>query len=221
VLTEAPLAPFHFRSGTSAQPCQRSALLSSRGVSLTFGAWLSLIHSHRHDYWSKFGRAFLGITVHYVPPEDAAPLQRFYIRLIPAPESQTSRYTQQLFDEAMSVIPKSVFIAAMTTDNASNIKKFGIESSLRWIPCFAHTIQLFVRTAVDAISTKDKTLTKAQSLATLFRKSLSSARSLSHLCRTLSVTDRRTVVEVPTRWNTTLLMCRRLLELKVAMRNHF
>ncbi|XP_055357212.1 uncharacterized protein LOC129602241 [Paramacrobiotus metropolitanus] len=78
-------------------------------------------------------------------------------------------------------------------------------------PCFIHTLQLVVRIFEKAVEVKPL-MKKVRFLVSAFNKS---ANATTALIRT---GKRKLICDVSTRWNSTLLMVRRLLELKDCVR---
>ncbi len=143
-------SPGRFRSWLLAQKLRidkrlREVIASAHALSFTI------------DYWEKHGRSYLGITVHCMVLEKLSgsfKMSRHFVCLVPCSnESHTTELTGALIDlhvvEALGEIPKSK-VVGMTTNNGPQVKKFALESRLfRWISCFAHSLQLFVKTGTD------------------------------------------------------------------------
>jgi hypothetical protein len=199
-------------------------LASAKGVAFTC------------DYWTKYNRRFLGITAHYtttVQPEFQAVhqyqqqwcLKRCFLALVPMPQSHSAAETAHVVMAAVTGklgITKSK-VVAMTTDNGSNVKKFARESSFfRWVSCFAHSLQLFVRSGLESPGASTSNLfAKVRALSDSFKNTPSYDVRLREACAEKSIKFVRCVVECATRWNSFLFMARKLLLMKNAIRAVF
>ena len=190
------------------------------------------------DYWSKFQRAFLGITAHMIAPllitDEITGAQtcmlvckKFFLALIPVSEKHTAEHTDELVSDAIHTklgFATKIKTGGMTTDNGSNVKKFASSSKFfRWVSCFAHSLQLFVRAGLNFKPVNNSTLlAKVRSLAEKFRNTPEYTRRLLAACKDKpDLKFKRAIIENTTRWNTTLHMAARLLHLKAAIRSVF
>lgn len=107
----------------------------------------------------------------------------------------------------------------MVTDNAFNIVgaiKILASSphcaEWRHVHCFAHTLSLIVKGAIEKTPEFLAILLRARAIVTFFHHSHKATAKLASLCK-----DRTTKVlaqDVATRWNSTLIMIRSLIDLK-------
>lgn len=81
----------------------------------------------------------------------------------------------------------------------------------RNIPCFAHTINLIVQSGVEKISAIK---TKAKSTVEYFKKSTQAYNKFHNMQKQMNCKELNLKQEVPTRWNSSLYMFERLLEVK-------
>ena len=101
------------------------------------------------------------------------------------------------------------------TDNAANEKKaFQI---LNWIRfgCYGHRINLFVKNALSVSKEISHVIAKGRKLVTFFHQSTSANDSLLAKQKLLlqeEFVGHKLIMDVPTRWNSTVAMLRRLLE---------
>ena len=101
-----------------------------------------------------------------------------------------------------------------TSDNAANEQK--AYQILGWprFGCYGHRINLIVKYALS-IPEVNKTLGKARKLVTFFHQSSSITEMLYEKQKLLLEArfhDHKLIIDVPTRWNSTLYMLRRLVE---------
>lgn len=107
------------------------------------------------------------------------------------------------------IAAKSDSVTAVVSDNCANIVKaidiaFG---SKKFIPCFAHTLNLLVENVLKVENTAGL-LTKAKAIVKWFKQGVVASDELR------KVTDKKLIQPVSTRWNSTFYMLQRLTELR-------
>ncbi|CAH2104141.1 unnamed protein product [Euphydryas editha] len=106
------------------------------------------------------------------------------------------------------------YTTAIITDNAAYITA-AIRDTGRWhIPCFAHSINLFVQAALTPLS---ETLVKVKSIIEFFKRSSHAQHKLREMQQQLTLGELKLKQDVPTRWNSTYDMLQRLLSAKDAV----
>lgn len=103
-------------------------------------------------------------------------------------------------------------IAAISTDNAANTVAAVREFGWHHLPCFAHTQNPAVTGAIKKNVEFNLVLEHFRKLVFLFKQSNLATSKLNFYCA--NITKKKLKQEVPTRWNSTLLMMMSLLELK-------
>ena len=110
-------------------------------------------------------------------------------------------------------------VVAVVTDNAYNIvgaiKLLAAKSNStgwRHVACFAHTLSLVVKGAIEKNTELSPLLSKARALVTFFHSSHKATAKLTSLCK--DRTSKVLAQDVATRWNSTLIMLRSLLDLQ-------
>jgi hypothetical protein len=171
------------------------------------------------DIWtSPNSHAFSAITVHFIDSDWN--LVSSLIDFIPMDCSHT---VQNIFDSFVKVMEEvNIVPFAVTLDNASNndlfigklidhYESFTGESHFR---CFAHVLNLVVQSSLKVY---------VQELAALrivmkkIHKSPKNRNTLQNLCSALDVPFVAPVLDVPTRWNSTVDMIENALRLKKAL----
>jgi hypothetical protein len=177
-------------------------LLQAQSISLTT------------DLWTKHGKSFMGITAQAITQDDK--IENYTLGMF----EFTGRHTA---DELLSNFKKVVTgfisldrITSLTTDNASNMRKFAEKLDLQYISCFAHLIQLIVRAGILQI----KELVKRCSVLAVYLRRCHAAKTT--LIAVQTATDPANDTEVKssrtiplcndTRWNSTYLMLSTLLK---------
>lgn len=167
--------------------------LTGKSISLTMDIW--------SDQMSM--RSYLGITAHFLLEQEMSSLTIGAMQL-------SERHTGPYLSEMLEICCSDWNIDKMTlTDNGTNIKKaaeitFGPKIQL---PCFAHTINLIARSAIQRESVNG-CIAKTKSIVAFFNHS---GVASDHLRK---ATDKVLIQDVPTRWNSTYYMIERFLEVK-------
>ncbi|XP_047103747.1 E3 SUMO-protein ligase ZBED1-like, partial [Schistocerca piceifrons] len=108
-------------------------------------------------------------------------------------------------------------ILMVVTDNAPNIKN-AISTILKWkhFGCYAHTLNLVVQ---DALKNVQEVHQKVKTIVGFFKRSSSATERLL-TCQQNSgkVNIKKLIQDLPTRWNSTLFMLERIVELSEAVK---
>ena len=103
-------------------------------------------------------------------------------------------------------------VVAIITDNGANIVKAIKEfTTFRHIPCFAHTLNLVVKNSIDANDVVSELLDTCRGIVSYFKKSTIGTSKLKQFSQS---SQKKLKPDVKTRWNSTLIMLRSLLDLK-------
>ena len=101
---------------------------------------------------------------------------------------------------------------AVVTDNGANILKAIKDfTPFRHIPCFAHTLNLVIKNSIEANDYVFGLLDKCRNIVAYFKKSTTATAKLNQLSCS---SKKKLKPDVKTRWNSTLIMLRSLLDLK-------
>ncbi|CAB4027116.1 zinc finger BED domain-containing 1-like [Paramuricea clavata] len=92
-------------------------------------------------------------------------------------------------------------VVALVTDNAANAVAAARLTGWKHIPCFAHTLNLIVKGALEA----DPGMVA-------LKKNCKASDKLREIQRQLGLTDKKLIQDVDTRWNSTFYMFERIVE---------
>jgi len=168
------------------------------------------------DIWtSSKNDSYLSVTSHFVDNEWA--LNHRVLTLLPVNDRHTGENIAAWLletTEEFGVLPSKV--VAMVHDNGSNIvaaaEKIAAQHHLVSVRCAAHTLQLVVNAALKCDSTITDSLAAARHVVEYFKRSALATSLLHEKQQQMSVSEHQLVIEVPTRWNSTLHMIDRLIE---------
>jgi len=163
------------------------------------------------------------ITVHTF--DSAFVLKTFVLCTLKLENSHTGEYLSQTLENIFNEWGIRHKIVAILTDSGANIKS--AVNKLR-IPCTAHILNLIVTQALVFKSPYDDhdvlepnecqnlydLLKKFRSIVTYLKKSEVANRKLAEKLTQLGALKLKLKQDVPTRWNSSLLMLERLVELK-------
>jgi len=182
-------------------------LLGATFVALTTDMW-----SSRHQ------ESYMTVTVHFI--NERLQMVSRVLETVSFPESHTA---QNVADRLIAIARDwNIFekVVMLVTDNAANmIAAARLIPTWRHYPCFAHTLQLVIKDAL-AVAELDELLSKARAIVTFFHASNIASNKLRYFSAPRS--SKRTLdADVPTRWNSTCIMLRSLLELKESVCDAF
>ena len=107
-------------------------------------------------------------------------------------------------------------VVALVHDNGSNVVSAGkkLDNELGWasVRCAAHTLQLVVHAVLRCDEVITGALATARQVVEHFKRSELASSNLRKAQHQMSVPEHHLVMEVSTRWNSTLYMVERLLE---------
>jgi hypothetical protein len=97
-------------------------------------------------------------------------------------------------------------VVALVTDNAANAVAAARLTGWKHIPCFAHTLNLIVKGALEADPGMVALKKKCKDIVTFFHHSCKASDKLREIQRQLGLTDKKLIQDVETRWNSTFYM---------------
>ena len=170
------------------------------------------------DLWTcdHAKHAYISLTAHCIFPNFTR--QCIVLNAEPFPESHTSEniteYITKMIEEYD--IPRYK-VNCIVSDNAPNMLKGIKDSGYQGLPCFAHTIQLVINKSVFQQATVKDLLKKSKAIVGHFSQSSNAARELLELQEEYDLPKHRLLQDVITRWNSTKIMWKRLIEQKPAV----
>ena len=103
-----------------------------------------------------------------------------------------------------------------TTDNAANIVNAASLLGIEHFPCFAHTLQLSVKKALDVQNVRN-TIAQCKKLVQHFKHSTKEMYCLRHKQELLQLPQHELIQDCATRWGSTLCMLQQLSEQQAAI----
>lgn len=177
-------------------------------VALTMDGWTSKAH-----------RKYLTITVHFI--EDWQ-LKTFVLNTKRLFFKRDAGAQREILSDTVSEWRLKGRIVAVVSDNERTsccaiegaLPELGNASHL--IRCACHTLQLAVRSAMELCEVQ-KAIQAARDVAIVFHASTKWGDLLEDQARKAGLSHHRAILDVPTRWNSTLAMLRRLVSLRKAL----
>lgn len=154
--------------------------------------------------------SYIAVTCHYVDIQNEE-LKSVLLSCFLSTERHTSEnLANDLRDvlEEWNVIEK---VVAIVSDNAANIVNAVTLMRIKHIPCFAHSLNLGVQTGLRAI---DDLHSKTKTIVAHFKRSTVAANKLAATQKQKSVPVLKLKQSMPTRWNSSLFMFQRILEVR-------
>lgn len=170
------------------------------------------------DCWtSRNINSYCAVTAHFI--DDS---YRLVSVLLDCSNMDISHTANNLATELHTIVTSFQLnqkVALAVSDNAANIKK-AIEL-LRWkhFGCMAHTINLIVQDGLKSNTAVKEVLQKVKQIVTFFRKSPTNHKIVLNYQASQGVqTPLKLINECPTRWNSTLYMVERFVQLENAVK---
>ncbi|KAK7882934.1 hypothetical protein WMY93_029108 [Mugilogobius chulae] len=163
------------------------------------------------DMWSSINMdGYIGVTGHFVTPESK--LATVILGVSQFQQSHTAQNiaeSQKLLMEDWGIKEK---VQCMVTDNAANMKLSVQLLNIRHVSCFAHTLNLIVKKAIDQTPAMNDIREKSRKVVGLFRSSCKAKEKLNEVQVLMNRPTMKLIQEVETRWNSTYDMLERLYE---------
>ncbi|KAI2643954.1 E3 SUMO-protein ligase ZBED1 [Labeo rohita] len=157
------------------------------------------------DMWTSLTmESYLGVTCHYT--DSNTELGSVVLGVSKFPKSHTADNIKEALSELISDWGLTGSVAAMV----SAIQKLG----LRHLPCFAHTINLIVKRAVEEHEVMADIRSRARKVVSYFRSSTNATEKLILAQERMGRQPLKLLQEVDTRWNSTHDMLQRLIDLR-------
>ncbi|KAL0818844.1 hypothetical protein ABMA28_008164 [Loxostege sticticalis] len=112
-------------------------------------------------------------------------------------------------------------VRAVVTDNAPNmslaIREIQKTYDVLPVKCLAHSLQLIIKASLFKDDMVNEMITKARSVIGHFSHSTSSSKILKEMQDALNIPNHVLIQDITTRWDSTLVALRRLLEQRIAV----
>lgn len=179
------------------------------------------------DIWTSLNTdSFMTITVHTF--DSAFILKTFVLCTLKLENNHTGEYLSQTLENIFNEWRIKHKIVAIVTDSGANIKSAVNKLRIPHIPCTAHILNLIVTHAIlfrspygdnDVLEPNEcqnisDLLKKCRSIVTYLKKSEVVNRKLNEKLTQSGTPKLKLKQDVSTRWNSSLLMLERLVELK-------
>ncbi|KAL0161617.1 hypothetical protein M9458_045342, partial [Cirrhinus mrigala] len=165
------------------------------------------------DMWTSLTmESYLGVTCHYT--DSNTELGSVVLGVSKFPKSHTADNIKEALSELISDWGLTGSVAAMVTDNAANMVSAIQKLGLRHLPCFAHTINLIVKRAVEEHEVMADIRSRARRVVSYFRSSTNATEKLILAQERMGRQPLKLLQEVDTRWNSTHDMLQRLIDLR-------
>lgn len=128
------------------------------------------------------------------------------------PERHTAVNLQNAIEEVITTFFPERMPTAIVSDNAANTQLATSRITFN-VPCFAHTLQLCVRSGLELLSV-ETLLRKARSLVGHFKHSTTATALLKAACDQHGCSSSKLIHDVPTRWGNTCDMLNQLCALR-------
>ena len=177
----------------------KNNLTEAKAVALTSDGWTGINND-----------SFMAATVRYID-EKSGLLKSQLLEC----GNFTGRHTSENIAKWLTVVQETFNIKSkvvcVVTDNAANMKNAVMLCGVEHIPCFAHSLHLVVKKSINA-SISD-TVERVKKIVDYKRSSIATAK-LGELQKNLHHKEQELILDVSTRWNSTLCMLERFNENK-------
>ncbi|XP_073954355.1 E3 SUMO-protein ligase ZBED1-like [Choristoneura fumiferana] len=178
----------------------KTKLQAGQAVCLTTDGWTS----DNND-------SFIAVTAHYIADSK---LESTMLGCVEYAERHTAANLAEFLKKVTQDWDIEHRVTAVASDNAANVTTAIKTAGWRKVPCFAHTLNLCVQTALAAIST---TTSRVKNVVEYFKRSSHAQAKLLDMQRQLGVPLLKLKQDVVTRWNSTYDMFRRIILVKSAV----
>ena len=192
------------------------------------------IHSHLKNYlrdymvagalsadgWTSVGgRSYFGLLLHFIDHTGAP--QTVLLDCLPKAKQDAESLAERVrtvlsswdLNEFSSPLAERK-IQFFTTDTTNTMPKMVELLKMYWVPCIAHVFNLVVKDALDVEDVK-ALLKKARKICTFYSKSSKNAEDLIHFQQQNDLKVLKVLIDVKTRWNSTLRMVDSIVKNKV------
>lgn len=174
------------------------------------------------DSWTSLNNdSFIAVTAHYL--DERTQLKSFLLDCVQYSASHTADNIAQFLSNVFRNWKIHHKIAAIVTDNASNVLAAVKAGNWRSIGCFAHKVNLLIQDSLGAKNstpipnTIGETIAKVKNIVQFFKKSGPAKTKLSEMQKNMGYPELKLKQDCPTRWNSTYEMLSRILRTKAPL----
>uniref|UniRef100_A0A182W808 HAT C-terminal dimerisation domain-containing protein n=1 Tax=Anopheles minimus TaxID=112268 RepID=A0A182W808_9DIPT len=158
------------------------------------------------DGWTDINESFFAATAHYINDADCT-LHSFLLELGQFSKKHTSENIAAWLKTVMVNFGISEKVCCVVTDNAPNMKCAVNLLRIENITCFAHTLNIIVQNSIrDSML---DTVNSVKHIVSYFKKSSTALLKLHELQKNMNYVELKLILDVPTRWNSTVYMLER------------
>lgn len=165
------------------------------------------------DIWSSdSNKAFLTLTCHFVHNDE---IYNPVLANIEISEAHTGANLASALSTLFQQWSLQDKIVTIISDNGANIKNAINEHLKKWHhPCVAHTLNLCVTDSIHCNDLLTQLLKKCRAIVGHFKHSVVATEKLKNMQKQMGLSELKVKQDVPTRWNSSLIMLERLLAIK-------
>ncbi|CAH1104096.1 unnamed protein product [Psylliodes chrysocephalus] len=189
---------------TMVQENVRQSLENLVGCCITTDGWTSCAN-----------KSFISVTVHYIDKNNT-----MQSNLLDCYDYSDRHTAENLCSELKRITREWNIhnkIVAVASDNAANIVAAIRLTGWKHIPCFAHTLNLIVQSSLEENATIVQTQRKIKKIVEYFKRSTQASAKLSEMQTQLGKPILSLKQDCITRWNSTLDMFNRILQVKESL----
>lgn len=175
------------------------------------------------DIWTDIQtKSFLGVTIHYILDVQ---LISATLGVVELSESHTAQYISSEILKILAEWDINVEnVVAVVTDNGANIVKsvYDTFGKNKHVPCFAHTLNLVCENSIKNAEGLSELLQKIRAIVTWFKRSVHASDQLRKHQKDKGIPEgsqKKIILDVKTRWNSTFYMINRFVELAPLVSN--
>lgn len=170
------------------------------------------------DGWtSRACQSYITVTAHVISTEWE--MKSFVLQTRPLFESHTGTNIAEVLKAAIHEweLERAPHSTAVVTDNARNMEVAVREAGLSpHIKCFAHTLNLASQAGLN-VSRVSRLLGRVRKVVAFFHRSATATAVLTEKQKMLEIASHKLIMDVVTRWNSSMDMLERYLEQQAAI----